>query len=294
MENLFSQNININSIEELDNIVDNILTSNNEYFNLEVGELEPIVFKFIGNRFNNEFIPIKATEILSIYKINFVKYYNNLLHTKIDENVLFFNFKRGSLEIDLQQIISDIVNKGINKMNGKHITLTVIFAIGAWFTYLSYDKYLETQKDKFNNDIAIKALEVLQQDITLRNAKNKPVNKALEILEDNEKLEYGNIKDKAIYSKNDADKFDITDDEQITYETITGNFYIKELKDKEGKKIVVLKKGKEAKFEAVSKLDDNSLLYQAFDKRQSIKLKIKIGKNNQGKIVEADIYELAE
>lgn len=292
MKDLFSENIKINSVEEIDNTIEKILNSPNEYFDIDIGQLEPIIFRFIGNRFNKDFIPLKTAEISVIYKGNFIKYYNNLLHTKIDENILFFYYKKGSFEIDFQQVLTEIVNKGISNMSGIEITLTILFGIGAWFAKESYSEYLEKEKAKFTNETAIKAIEALQQNIELQNAKNKPVNKAIEILENEEKLEYGNIKDKAVYSNNDIEKFNIVDDEYIIYDTITEAFYIKELKDKEGKKIVTLKRDKQAKFEAISKLDNNLPLYNSFDERKPIKLKIKIGKNQQGKIIEADIYEL--
>ena len=75
--------------------------------------------------------------------------------------------------------------------------------------------------------------------------------------------------------------------------TLIKDYIVKELKDKEGKKIVTLKHKYEAKFEALSKLDDNTPLYNSFDKRKPIKLKIKLGYQND-RLVEAEIYEIVK
>jgi len=293
-ESLFCKIIEINSYEDIEKAIVEVLKAYEEEFDIRINNIEPVVFRFLGYRFNKEYVPIKVSEISTEYKKSFVKYYKNLTNKKIEEDKLFFTFRRGSFEIDFQQILNDIIEKGLSKMNGTQITLIILFALGAWFAKEAYSEYLEQQKTKYTNELALKAIETLEKNIELQNAKNKPVNKALEILEDDEKLEYGNQKDKTTYTKKDISKFETVEDDLIHYETIVDNFYIKGLKDVEGKKIVTLKRGKAAKFEAISKLDDNTPLYNAFDNQEPIKLKIKIGKNSKGEIVEADIYEIVQ
>ena len=291
---LFCKIIKIDFYEDIEKAIIEVLEANEEEFDIKINSIEPVVFRFLGYRFNEEYVPIKVSEISAAYKKSFVKYYNNLTNKKIEENKLFFTFRRGSFEIDFQQILSDIIEKGLSKMNGAQITLIILFALGAWFAKESYSEYLEQQKVKYTNNLALKAIETLEKNIELQNAKNKPVNKALEILEDEEKLEYGNQKDKTTYTKEDRHKFETVEDELIHYETIIDGFYVKELKDVDGKKVVTIKRGKAAKFEAISKLDDNTPLYNAFDYQKPIKLKVKIGKNSKGEIVEADIYEIVQ
>ena len=293
-ENLFTEKLIITSVNDIDKTIQKVLNSKNDYFELKIDELEPIVFRFIGERFNREFVPIKTAEISAVYKTNFVKYYNNILQTKVDEDLLYFRYKPGSFEVDFQQFLAAIIDKGISKMSGTQITLIILFAIGAWFAKDAYSDYLDAQKAKFNSDVALKAIEVLERNIELQNAKNKPVNKALEIINESEELEYGNIKDKTTYKKNDISKFETLEDEQITYETIEGQFFVKGMKDIDGKKYITLKRGKEAKFEAVSKLSNNNRLFESFETGTPIKLKINIGKDSKGKIVEADIYEIVD
>ena len=292
MENLFCEILEINSYNDIKKAIEKILQEDKEFYEIKINQIEPITFRFIGERFNQEFIPIKVSEISTEYKKSFVKYYNKLTNKKIDEDKLFFTFKRGSFEIDFQQIITDIIEKGVSKMSGTQVTLIILFALGAWFAKDAYNEYLEQQKTKYTDEVAIEAIKTLYKNIELQNAKNKPVCKALEILNDDEKLEYGNQKSKAAYTKQDMPKFETIEDETINYETIVGDFNIKALKDSEGKKIVTLKRGKAAKFEAVSKLDNNALLYESFDEQKPLKLKIKIGKNSKGEIVESDIYEI--
>jgi len=293
-ESLFCKIIEINSYEDIEKAIVEVLKAYEEEFDIRINNIEPVVFRFLGYRFNEEYVPIKVSEISAEYKKSFVKYYKSLTNKKIEEDKLFFTFRRGSFEIDFQQILNDIIEKGLSKMNGAQITLIILFALGAWFAKEAYSEYLEQQKTKYTNELALKAIETLEKNIELQNAKNKPVNKALEILKDNEELEYGNQKDKTTYTKKDINKFETVEDDLIHYETIVDNFYIKGLKDVEGKKIVTLKRGKAAKFEAISKLDDNTPLYNAFDNQEPIKLKIKIGKNSKDEIVEADIYEIVQ
>ncbi len=298
---LFAETIAIDAIDDIDNAILRVLKSDKEYFRIKVNEIEPIVFKLQGGRFDDEYIPIETLKIIRIYRTSFKRYFKLAAHKEPSDDMLYFNAKRGSFELDIQSIIDTFIEKAVGKMTTTELTITLLFLIGAWFANKSYEAYLESKKelaridaDKEKTALLQRVLEKLSAHTAYASHKNRPPKTAIEMLEENESLEYGTIENTTTYTHEDAERFRVSQEETTGYETITDDFYIKALKDAGEHIEATLKNDKLKTFNAISKLGDNMPLLKALDKKQTVKLKVTVGKDTQGDIVEADIYEVVE
>ena len=302
---LMTEKIIINSVEDIDNAINAIIESKKEYFNIVVGDIEPTLFKFQGGRFDNEFIPIETLKIARVYRTSFKKYFKAATGKEPSDDMLYFNTKRGSFELDFQSLFETFITQAAGKMTGTELTVSIVVLIGAWAAKGAYSEYLNNKKElaeikareasdeasKENAKLISKVIDDLINNNALKNAKNRPPKAAIEMLDNEELFVYGTTTDSEEYTQNDIDAFSCDNDHKTVYETIEDTFAVKAVKDA-GDHIEVTLKNKTLKtFTAVSKLDDNMPLYSALDNQKEITLKVNIGKDENGEIVEADIYE---
>lgn len=292
MSNLYAEKITLSTIKDIDEKILQILNSDKEYFEIDIKELEPILFKFQGGRFDDEYIPIGILKITRHYKTNFIKYFSELTGSSVNEDVLYFDIKRGCLEIDFQSLLETIIKKGIKKMSGAQIAVIIILAIGIWASESSYEGYLEHKEKLHQGEILKLAIQTLKENNYLKSAKNTPPRKAIESLEDYEKFVYGNSIKNHTYTDNDVEKFIIPDEVKIQYKTISEEFYIRNAADKNVHLEVTLRNKNYKSFDAISKLESNMPLLKSLDSHTPVSLKVKIGLDTKGDIVEADIYEV--
>jgi len=186
-------------------------------------------------------------------------------------------------------------------MTSVELTITIIILIGAWFGEKAFKEYLDQKKelaridaDKEQTKLLQKVIDVLDKNTVYSSAKNKPPKTAVEMLEDGEYLAYGNSLKTEKYTNVDADRFPVETEDTVRYKTIEDEFTVKAVKDAEDHIIVRLKHPQLKTFDAISKLPDNMPILEALDKKSPIKLKINIGKDSNGDIIEADIYEVSE
>ena len=291
---MFTERIEIGSINDVDRAIEQVLRSDKEYFQIAINNLDPVVFRFEGGRFDEDYIPLEMLSVARYYKTGFEKYFTNLLKKRVSSDVLYFNVKRGSFEIDFQSIIEQAIDKAIGNMTGKETAIIIILAIGAWAASTAYQKYLES-KEKISSDEVIKsAIDALKERSIMEESKNKPIKKTLEKLVDDEALKYGAGENIGEYTKMDAQKFDYNEAPPLTYETIKSVCVVKKTEDKKRHIYATLKCDALGTVEAVSKLEDNSSLYKSLDKGLKLHLKMTIGRDADGTIEEADIVEAGD
>ena len=292
--NLLAERIDINSVADIDKAIERVLSSEKEYFEFGTINLEPCVFRFKGGRFDKEFVPIEVLKIARVYRTNFVKYFTEATGKKVKEDVIYFNIERKCFEIDFQNIIETVLKSGVDKMNGVEITLVLMLLIGAWFASKNYKDYLDSEREKHKDDLIERIVDKLTENKYLEASKNEPPNKAIDMIDENEILEYGNEKNKEEYSTEDIEIFEVPDVFSVDYKTIVDEFRVRKVELKSDGIFVALKNKKYKKFEARSRLSTNEPLYIALEKKKKIPLKVSIGTDGRGMIVDAEIYEVVE
>ena len=302
--NLFNQDIHIDKEIDIKTTILEILKSDRDFFEIKVdGEFESH-FKLKGGRFDREYLPISTIDIVVQYKKDFKNFFSKLLKSEVKDDILYYDIKRGSFGIDIEAILTSIIQKAINNMTGKELAIVLVVGIVGWFSKEAWRIYLtkinEKLSDKNNAEIAKdslslakKAINTLLYDKHLQLYKNRPVYKALDMLEDDEILEYGSIKDFANYTQKDKKEFEYDEDEElIRYQDISDEFIVKSVSNKNKHIKVELLSDRYKTFKAISKLSDNSPLYHSLDKGEKIGLKLKVGFDEDDVIKEADILDV--
>lgn len=305
------QKIDITSQEDLEKLLDVIMLG--EKFEIGIIEPIPIVLRLAGERFavQDGYISAEYAENL----VTFKREYHNFLANTIGKNKaksaeILFKIEDGSIKLDflneLPKELWETVEKVVGKMESKHLAVTIVLSLMAYFAYSSWQDYLSYKKEELQvtaktdtekeaMKIASKAIDALMEDKKLEAAKNKPINQLLSKLQDGEVLEIGNKgKKPAVYKASDISKFSYNDEIDDVTVTLTENFTITGFEKKPyGWDLHIKAISKETKprtFWATSKLtpDDNIKLFHAADQTETKNFTVTIVKNRD-KIKEAYI-----
>ncbi|MBE2985336.1 hypothetical protein CCAL6883_08300 [Campylobacter sp. RM6883] len=147
------QEFEISSVADLIEAKDFMIRNQNDIKITNISELEYKI-KLSGGRYDNynfEYIDADVARIILEYQEqynNFVTALEKRFNIQIPQSqkVLKFKLEKGCLEISTD--LKDIIKEGFKHMNGWHIMVVFIIAIGGWYARDSYHKYIELEQSK--------------------------------------------------------------------------------------------------------------------------------------------------
>lgn len=299
----------INSYSDIHKIIDYILIHPEKHVSINFNKIEPLELKFQGTRFNQDYLPVEFFDVLKTFEVEYINFFSEVLKKDIKNANLFVQVKRSSLLDMFKGDIPPDVIELLKKLNSTDVLISVLFTILCWYGNSSYQEYLKEEtkrleilsnKEISQNalDIAKTALDALKENQQLERSKNRPIHQSLKMLNQEEKISFGIQNSTIDYTRNNDIDFNYSqidnNEEKFHYSTVEDTFIIKGINEKRNKDKITIKSNVENAFEATLMLSYSEIheIYKAKEKKETINLKVKIGRNKENKIKEAIVIEV--
>lgn len=305
---LFTDEIKeIKKYDDIINVIDYVLKNPNQNINIKFIGIEPLELRFQGKRFNQEYLPVEFFNILKTFEIEYINYFENITKQKFKKSHLNVKVERACLK-DLFEgnIPNEVIQVLQDKLNPTSVLLTLLFSIGCWFGNKAYKNYLAEQTKRLENNsnssisqdslsLAKDVIKILSDNLELEKSKNRPINQSIIMLEQDENILFGREYNTNKYNRNNDIDFPYTvsvdNNQKYIYSDVINTYIVKGINEKNKEDEVTLKLNNEKSFQAKMMISNDEIhkIYKSKETKETITLRLKIGKDSESEIKNAII-----
>lgn len=326
--NLFqNQSVIIHDIKDIDNLIEQLLvlpTEEIEKLEFLLDKTPEFIIQFRGERYDDGYLPYEMLKGITEIQTKIDNYFESFINSNLKDHngkPLDIKLKPERIKVKFEKgcVIADIitalpkeaVTAFLSSINGTQITFSTFFFILAFYSNKSYQKFLDNEKEKLQIklksnenqeqvnlqkqtlELALKAIETLQQNKDMEKAKNTIPQSLLKHAKNDESIEFKTSIEQTKFSNKNIADFEVIDDADEKYITIEEIFNIKTISEHKVSPQIEIYNSNYQKIKAQTKLSEDEIvkLAKALKEHYGLKFKIKaLTKNNQ--IISAEVYEI--